>query len=273
LPSRRNLAENASPRQGGTREKRRTTVRLEGKVAIVTGAARGFGKAYCLRLAEEGAKVVAVDVLDATGIVAAIEAKGGAGLALKVDVTSEEDTLQMANETVERFGRIDILINNAAVFHGLKLRPFHEIEPEEWDRVMAVNVKGQWLCARAVFPQMKKQGSGKIVNISSTSFISAGGPFVHYVTSKAAIVGLTRALARELGHHGINVNALAPGFTMTEAGKLIKKQGVRTTAESRCIKRDEHPDDVLGAIVFLCCDESAFMTGQTVVVDGGGSFL
>jgi len=248
-------------------------MRLESKVAIVTGAARGFGRAFCLRLAQEGAKVVAADILDASDTVAEIEAKGGTGLALKVDVTSEEDTLRMVEETVKRFGRVDILINNAATLYGIKLMPFYEIKPEEWDRAMAVNVKGQWLCARAVFPQMKQQGKGKIINMGSTSFIGAGGPFAHYVTSKAAVVGLTRALARELGDYGINVNTLAPGFTMTEAGHLLKTQGAGSRAGSRCFKRDEQPDDVLGAMVFLCSEESDFVTGQTMIVDGGGSFL
>jgi NAD(P)-dependent dehydrogenase (short-subunit alcohol dehydrogenase family) len=248
-------------------------MRLEGKVAIVTGAAKGFGRAFCLRLAQEGAKVVAADIVDASGTVAEIEAEGGVGLALKVDVTSEEDTLRMAEETVEKFGRIDILISNAAALYGIKIVPFYEIEIGEWDRLMAVNVKGQWLCARAVFPQMKKQGKGKIINMGSTSFIGAAGLFAHYITSKAAIIGLTRALARELGDYNINVNTLAPGFTMTEAGHLLRAQGIGSKATGRCFKRDEQPEDVLGAMVFLCSEDSDFMTGQTVVVDGGGSFL
>ncbi len=248
-------------------------MKLDGKAAIVTGAAKGFGRAYCLRLAEEGARVVAVDIADVNGTVAEVEAKGGTALGLKVDVTSEEETRRMAEETVKRFSRIDILINNAAMFHGIKLAPFYEIDPADWDRMMAVNVKGQWLCARAVFPQMKKQGKGKIINIGSTSIIGGSGPFAHYVASKAAVVGLTRALARELGDYGINVNTLAPGFAMTEAGQLLREQGARSRADSRCFKRDEQPEDVLGAIVFLCSEDSDFMTGQTVVVDGGGSFI
>ncbi len=248
-------------------------MKLDGKVAIVTGAARGLGKAYCLRLAEKGVKVVAVDIADVAGTISEIESNGGAALGLKVDVTLEEETLRMAEETVKRFGRIDILINNAAILYGIKLAPFYEIGLEEWDQMMAVNVKGQWLCARAVFPQMRKQGKGKIINIGSTSVIGGSGPFAHYLTSKAAVIGLTRALARELGDYGINVNTLAPGFTLTEAGQLHRRLGVRSSAENRCFKRDEQPEDLLGALVFLCSEDSDFMTGQIMAVDGGGSFL
>ena len=248
-------------------------MKLEGKVAIVTGAARGFGKGFCLRLAEEGAEVVAADIADVAGTVAEVEARGSAALGLKVDVTSEGDTWRMAEETVKKFGRIDILINNAVDFN-IKIAPFYEIDTEEYDRVMAVNVKGQWLCARAVFPQMKQQGKGKIINMGSSSFIGAGGPFPHYVTSKAAVVGMTRAMARDLGNYGINVNVLAPGFTLTEAGYELMERGLKSGgAQRRCFKRDEQPEDVLGAMVFLCSEDSDFMTGQTMVVDGGGSFL
>jgi len=248
-------------------------MKLDGKVAIVTGAARGLGKAFCLRLAEEGAKVVAADVRDVAGTVAEVEAKGGAALGLKVDVTSEEDTRRMAEEAVKKFGRIDILINNAAIFE-IKIAPFYEIEPAEWDLVMTVNVKGQWLCARAVFPQMKQQGKGKIVNMGSSSFIGGSGNFPHYVASKGAVIGLTRAMARDLGDYGINVNVLAPGYTLTEGAHELMERGQKSGGvQRRCFKRDEHPADLLGAIVFLCSEDSDFMTGQTMVVDGGGSFI
>ncbi len=248
-------------------------MKLEGKVAIVTGAARGFGKAFCLRLAEEGAKVVAADIRDVADTVAGVEAKGGAAIGLKVDVSSEADTRRMAEETVKKFGRIDILINNAADFN-IKIGPFYEIDPDEWDRVMAVNVKGQWLSARAVFPQMKKQGKGKIVNMGSSSFIGGSGPFPHYVASKGAIIGLTRAMARDLGEYGINVNVLAPGFALTEGGYELMERGLKSGGvQRRCFKRDEQPEDVLGAMVFLCSEDSDFMSGQTMVVDGGGSFI
>jgi len=248
-------------------------MRLEGKVAIVTGGGRGLGQLYCLRLAEEGAKVVAADIIEVTDTIKQIEDKGGTAMGLKVDVSSEEDTLRMAKETVKRFGRIDVLINNAAIYYGVGLRPFYEIGVEEWDREMEVNVKGHWLCAKAVFPQMKKQGKGKIINISSSTIYSGTPGFLHYVTSKAAIIGLTRGMATEVGDYGIRVNAVAPGFTMTEASKiLMPEERVLRAVQKRCLKRPEEPEDLAGAIIFLASDESDFITGQTLVVDGGSSF-
>jgi len=248
-------------------------MRLEGKVIIVTGAGRGLGKAYCLRLAEEGAKITAADILDVADTVAEIKAKGGIALGLKVDVSSEKDTLRMAKETVREFGRIDVLINNAAIYYGIGLRPFYEIGVREWDREMEVNVKGAWLCTKAVFPQMKKQGKGSIINVSSGT-IFAGTPFfLHYLTSKAAIVGLTRGLATELGDYGIRVNALAPGYTMTEASRIMMPEERQArSAQRRCLKRAEQPEDLLGPVVFLASDDSDFVTGQTLLVDGGASF-
>ncbi len=248
-------------------------MRLEGKVIIVTGGGSGLGQLYCLRLAEEGAKVVAADIMDAPDTIRQIEAKGGTAIGLKVDVSSEEDTLRMAEETVNKFGRIDVLINNAAIYYGVGLRPWYEIGIKEWDREMEVNVKGCWLCAKAVFPQMKKQGKGNIVNVSSGTIYSGTPGFLHYLTSKAALIGLTRGLATELGDHGIRVNALAPGYTMTEASKiLMPEQRQKGAVQHRCLKRAEEPEDLAGAIVFLASDESDFMTGQTVLVDGGASF-
>lgn len=248
-------------------------MRLEGKVVIVTGGGRSLGQLYCLRLAEEGAKVVAADIIDVTDTIKQIEDKGGIAMGLKVDVSSEEDTLLMAEETVKRFGRIDILINNAAIYYGIGVRPFYEIGVEEWDREMAVNVKGPWLCAKAVLPQMKKQGKGKIINISSGTIYSGTPGFLHYVTSKAAIIGLTRVMAVELGEHGIRVNALAPGYTMTEASKILMTEERQMRAvQHRCLKRPQEPEDLAGAIIFLASDESDFMTGQTLLVDGGASF-
>ncbi len=247
-------------------------MRLEGKVAIVTGGGRGLGQLYCLRLAEEGAKVVAADIIDVTDTVKQIEDRGGTAMGLKVDVSSEEDTLRLAAETVKRFGRIDILINNAAIYYGVGLRPFYEIGVKEWDREMEVNVKGSWLCAKAVFPQMKKQGKGNIINISSGTIYSGTPGFLHYVTSKAAIIGLTHGMATELGGHGIRVNALAPGYTMTEASKILMPEERQVRAvQHRCLKRPEEPEDLVGAIIFLASDESEFMTGQTLLVDGGAT--
>jgi len=246
-------------------------MRLEGKVAIVTGGGRGLGKAFCLKLAEEGAKIVVVDVIDTTGTVKEIEERNGSAIGLKVDVSQEEDTQRMAEETVAKFGRIDVLVNNAAIFYGLERKSFQDISTEEWDRLMAVNVKGQWLCAKAVAPEMKKQGKGKIINVASNVAFTGHVGFLHYLTSKAAILGLTRGLAGELGEHGICVNSLCPGMAMTEARKLYTtdEQAVERARKEQLIKRPQQAEDLVGIVAFLASDESDLMTGQTVVVDGG----
>lgn len=174
-------------------------MRLGGRVAIVTGGARHIGAAYCRRLAEEGAAIVIADILDGASVADEIGTKGGRALALKVDVSKEEDTNRMAAEAVKAFGRIDILVNNAAIFINIQRHPFYEISTDEWDRVSAVNIKGPFLCAKAVFPQMKEQKSGKIINISSSTAYWGTPNFLHYVASKAALIGMTRSLAREVG--------------------------------------------------------------------------
>ena len=247
--------------------------RLEGKVAIVTGASRGLGRIFCLKLAEEGAKIVAATQKNMAGLeetVKEIEAMGGTAIALQVDVTQEEDTLRMARETVEKFGRIDILVNNAAFYYGISRKPFYEIDPAEWDRVMEVNVKGPWLCTRAVFPYMKEQGQGSVINLSSEVFFTGSRNFVHYVASKGGVIGLTRSLAIELGPHGIRINAVAPGFTDTEASRLLVPEiEKKYDTSSTPLKRIEKPEDLAGAVAFLASDDSAFITGQTILVDGG----
>ena len=247
--------------------------RLEGKVAIVTGASRGLGRIFCLKLAEEGAKIVAATQKNIAGLeetVKEIKAMGGTAIALQVDVTQEEDTLRMARETVEKFGRIDILVNNAAFYYGISRKPFYEIDPAEWDRVMEVNVKGPWLCTRAVFPHMKEQGEGSIINLSSEVFFTGSRNFVHYVASKGGVIGLTRSLAIELGPHGIRINAVAPGFTDTEASRLlVPDMEKKYDTSSTPLKRLEKPEDLAGAVAFLASDDSAFITGQTILVDGG----
>ncbi len=250
-------------------------MKLKDRVAIVTGGARGLGRAYALCLAGEGAKVVVVDVLDGTRVKKEIESTGGEALALQADVSDEESTLEMARRTVDRFGRIDILINNAAIFASIFKKPFYEISSQEWDDVIRVNLKGIFLCCKAIYPQMKKQGKGKIINISSGTFFRGLPHFIHYVTSKGGVIGFTRALAREVGDAGICVNAIAPGYTPSEA--LIEKpqdseEFVRAIISNRCFKRDERPEDLTGAILFLSSDESDFITGQTLVGDGGIAF-
>lgn len=246
-------------------------MRLREKVIIVTGSAQGIGKAYALRLAEEGAKVVVTDILDPKPTAGEIQARGGDALPLVVDVGSEAATVEMARKTVETFGRIDVLINNAAVFGELELKPFDRIPAAEWDKVMAVNVKGLFLCAKAVFPQMRQQGKGKIINISSGTAFKGTPRFLHYVTSKGAVIAFTRALAREMGAHGITVNALAPGLTLSDAVKNNPQQMQyhQSVVDTRCLQRDEAPEDLTGTMVFLCSADSDFISGQTIAVDGG----
>lgn len=249
---------------------------LTGKVVIVTGAAQGIGKAYAERLARDGAKVVVADIdfalTEATA--AAIRDSGGEVTALGVDVSSKDSTLEMARATVDRYGRVDVLVNNAALFAALlPTKPFTEITEEEWDRVMAVNVKGLLLCCQAVFPYMKSQGKGKIINISSGTFWTAPRDFLHYVTSKGAVVGFTRALARELGEHGINVNCITPGLTASEgAMRGYTRESLDARAAARCIQRWQVPEDLVGTVAFLASDDSDFITGQVINVDGGAAF-
>lgn len=244
---------------------------LDGKVAVVTGAAQGIGKAIADGLAAEGARIVVADLARAEEAASAYP--GGIGLA--VDVASEDDVALMVSETVERCGSIDVLVNNAGLYASLAMRPFTEIPLEEWNRVMEVNVASMFLTCRAVVPIMRERGSGKIVNISSgTPF--RGVPFLlHYVTSKGAIVALTRALAKELGKDGIHVNCVAPGFTMSD-GVMAQPEVVEKLRDvsiaARTIQRDQVPEDVVGAAVFLCTPAADFITGQTMVIDGGQYF-
>jgi NAD(P)-dependent dehydrogenase (short-subunit alcohol dehydrogenase family) len=246
-------------------------VRLAGKVAIVTGGARYIGAAYCRKLAEEGAAVVIADVLDGEPVASDIHSHGGKALALRTDVSSEVDTARMAAETAKTFGRIDILVNNAAIFINIQRHPFYEITAEEWDKVSAVNIKGPFLCAKAVFPQMKAQNSGKIINISSSTAYWGTPNFLHYVASKAALIGMTRSLAREVGEYGICVNAIAPGLVEHE-GQNAPKGLTELQLKERSIKRLQTPEDLMGTLVFLCSSDSDFMTGQSIVVDGGSIF-
>ena len=247
-------------------------MRLPDKVVIVTGGARGIGRAYCLWLAAEGARVVVADVLDPKPVVTEIEGRGAQALGVSCDVSREADTQRLATETLARFGRIDALVNNAALYGNLKRRPFMEIPVEEWDQVMAVNLRGLFLCARAVFPTMKAQGKGVIVNIASSTFFKGVADYIHYTTSKGGVVGFTRSLARELGPHGIRVNALAPGFTLSgENEKNISEDRKRANLEARMLKRPEVPEDLVGSMIYLLSDDSAFMSGQTLLVDGGGN--
>jgi len=252
---------------------------LENKVIIVTGGAHGIGKAYCRGFAGAGASVVIADIdLTAAEQVAAEinDKKPEQALALRIDVSNEAATKEMAARTLERFGRIDVLINNAAVFSVVPMNRgrIETIDPEEWDRLMAVNLRGLFFCCRAVLPTMRKQKSGKIINIASGTVFAGAPGRIHYVTSKAATIGFTRTLAREVGDDNINVNCLAPGNTLSEENpteQMIKFR--ESSVRSRSLKRIQLPQDVVGAMLFLASPLSDFMTGQTMNVDGGISFL
>lgn len=251
--------------------KRGQMLRLKNKVALVTGGAKGLGRAFALRLAEEGAKVMAVTRKDMDNLkqtVETIRSMGGDARFYQADVARIEDTLAMAKATKDAFGRIDILVNNAAIYDGIKRKPFHEIDLEEWDLVMNVNVKGAFLSTRAVFPYMKEQGYGKIINLASEVFFTGSQGFAHYVASKGGIIGLTRALAIELGPHNICINCVAPGFTDTEASRGLADVNKYDTSKTP-LKRLEKPEDLTGAVLFLASNESDFITGQTLLIDGG----
>jgi NAD(P)-dependent dehydrogenase (short-subunit alcohol dehydrogenase family) len=246
-------------------------VRLEGKVALVTGGSQGIGHAIARGLAAEGARIVVADLRRAEEAAASFPD----GVGITADVSSEEDVQRLVAETVERCGRLDVLVNNAGLYASLAMRPFTEIPLEEWRQVMDVNVASMFLTCRAAVPRMREAGGGAIVNISSgTPF--RGVPFLlHYVTSKGAIVALTRALAKELGPDGIRVNCVAPGFTLSEGVKAhpeVVEKLRDVSVAARTIQRDQVPEDVVGAACFLASPEASFVTGQTMVIDGGQYF-
>ena len=242
--------------------------RLDDKVAIVTGGARNIGAVYARALAAEGARVVVADVLDGADTARAIREAGGQAVSVEVDVSREDDTLRMTETAMDAFGRVDILVNNAAIYLSINRRPFYEISAEEWDRVTAVNIKGVFLCAKAVFPHMRDQGGGKIINISSNTVMAGTPDFLHYIASKSALVGMTRSMARELGTHGINVNAIAPGLVEHE-GQTVPGEISASRVRARSIQRRQTPEDLTGALLYLASPDSDFVTGQTLVVDGG----
>jgi NAD(P)-dependent dehydrogenase (short-subunit alcohol dehydrogenase family) len=211
-------------------------------------------------------------VLDTAPVAARIEAAGGVALALKTDVTSAASVQAMVDATVQRFGRIDVLVNNAAMFGSIKLKPFEQIESDEWDKLMAVNVRGSFECAKAVAPVMRKQRYGKIINVASGTVFKGTPMFLHYVTSKGAVVAMARCLARELGNDNICVNTLAPGLTMSAnvLGNDDWHGGIgAANVATRCFKREQLPDDLTGTLVYLASGDSDFVTGQVIVVDGG----
>jgi NAD(P)-dependent dehydrogenase (short-subunit alcohol dehydrogenase family) len=250
-------------------------MRLKDKVTIITGSARGMGRVFALRFAKEGAKLTICDILDCKPVAEEIKAAGGEVLALKIDVTNEKDTAEMAKKTFERFGRIDILVNNAAVIGTIEtkdfVKPVEKIVSADWDRILAVNIKGVFLCSKAVIPYMKKQGGGKIVNLASTVAFSGLPHFIHYTTSKGGVVTMTRSLAWALGEYNINVNAVAPGLVMTRAmqGAYDPDFYKELVATKQLIHKNVEPEDVANAVLFMASDEADKITGQTLAVNAG----
>jgi NAD(P)-dependent dehydrogenase (short-subunit alcohol dehydrogenase family) len=243
--------------------------RLAGRSAIVTGGAKGIGRHYVDALAAAGAEVMIADIIDGAPLAAEIAARHGrnASTSMICDVSDEAAVARLVDKTIERFGKIDILVNNAAIFAPLHEQEFTEIDVALWDRVMAVNVRGPFLMAKHVVPHMRARHYGKIINIGSGSVFRGIPQMLHYVTSKGAIVAFTRSLSRAVGDSGICVNTLAPGFTLSDS--LIEDNPGQPSIVRRAIKRDQHPQDLLGALVFLASADSDFVTGQTLAVDGG----
>ncbi|MDR3419853.1 MAG: SDR family NAD(P)-dependent oxidoreductase [Xanthobacteraceae bacterium] len=251
--------------------------RLNGRVAIVTGGAKGIGRHYSQALAAEGARLMIADIADGKDAADEIARDYGANsvASMVVDVSDEAAVQALVGRAMERFGKIDILVNNAALFAPLQETKCTEIEAAMWDRVMAVNLRGPFLMVKHVAPQMMAQGYGKIINIGSGSIFHGIPWMLHYVTSKGGIMAMTRVLALELGEHGIRVNTLSPGLTMSET-LMAQNPGHVATARDRVVaarslKRDEQPQDLLGALVFLASADSDFMTGQNILIDGGNS--
>ena len=247
---------------------------LQDKVVVITGAAGGLGREFALGFAAEGAKIVAADVSEAglAETVALVEAAGGSALAVRVDVTSKESTDALAEAAIAHFGRIDVLVNNAAIYATLKRAKFTEIDPDEWDRVMNVNVKGAWLCSASLYPKMTQPG-GRIVNIASATVFSGSPLWMHYVASKSAVIGMTRVMAKEVGVTGVTVNAIAPGFTLTDASLSLIENAENYGVDRGALKRASQPEDIVGAAIFLASSRADFITGQTLVVDGGKQFI
>lgn len=245
-----------------------------GKVVIVTGAAGGLGRAFAEGFAAAGARLVVADI-DFAGVeetARLLTASGAEAHAVRVDVTDKSSTDALAKTALDTFGRIDVLINNAAIYATLTRTPFPEIDPAEWDRVMAVNVKGTWLCSSSVLEQMTQPG-GRIINIASATVFSGSPLWMHYVASKSAVIGMSRVMAREVGTRGITVNVIAPGFTLTEASLSLIEDAEQYGVDRGAIKRASQPDDIVGTAMFLASDSAGYMTGQTLVVDGGKQFI
>ena len=246
---------------------------VKDRVVIVTGGGRGIGRVYCEAFAQAGMKVVLADIYaeEAERVAAAIRAAGGAALAVRTDISRPEDTQAMAEAAAREFGGIDALVNNASMMSGLPRRAWSEIPLEEWDRVMAVDLRGPFLCCRAVYPYLRQRGKGKIVNISSGRVLEGTPNRLHYTTAKAGVIGFTRALARELGADKINVNVVLPGLTLSDTQLASSQPGYLSGDydKLRALQRPQLPEDLVGTVLYLLSDASDFVTGQSIVVDGG----
>ena len=247
-------------------------MRFKDKSVIITGGGGKIAKAYAMAFAKEGAKLSLPDIASADHTVNAIRDAGGTAITMACDVSHEESVKAMVDETVKQFGTVDVLINNAAYFMTVWKGPFWEMTVEEFDKAMAVNVRGSWLCAKAVVPYMQKQKSGRIINISSNVALTGNPNYIHYVTSKGALIAMTRAMARELGDWNICVNTVSPGFVVTE-GRKVDPEYEKIRAQQRSLKRTQVENDLVGTVLFLSSPESNFMTGQLLNVDGGFHFV
>ncbi|RZL56840.1 MAG: 3-oxoacyl-ACP reductase FabG [Variovorax sp.] len=242
---------------------------LADRTVIVTGAATGIGQAFAVGCAAQGANVVVADMNTADETVALVEKAGGKALAVRVDVADDASTRAMAQAALDRFGRIDGLVNNAAYFREVRLTPFEELDPAIWDRIFAVNVKGVWQCCKAVMPAMRERGSGSIVNIASVVAVAGQPGYLHYVATKGAVLSMTKGLAKECGANGVRVNVIAPGFVITDATKDRPAEWQQSFLKARAISREQRPDDLVGTALYLLSDLAGFVSGQTIVVDGG----
>jgi len=247
-------------------------MRFEHKSVIITGGGGKIAKAYAMAFANEGATVSLPDVASADPVVKAIKDMGRTAISMTCDVSNEKSVKAMVDETVKQFGTVDVLINNAAYFMTVWKGPFWEMTVEEFDKAMAVNVRGSWLCAKAVVPYMQKQKKGKIINISSNVALTGNPNYIHYVTSKGALIAMTRAMARELGDYDICVNTVSPAFVVTE-GRQVDPAYEKIPAQQRSINRSQVETDLVGTVLFLASPESDFMTGQLLNVDGGFHFV
>jgi 3-oxoacyl-[acyl-carrier protein] reductase len=248
---------------------------LKNKTIVVTGAAGGLGRAFSLKFAAEGANVVCADISDASETVNLVKKAGGTALCVKVDITNEKSAIAMCQAAEDAYGGIDGIINNAAIYAGIAMEPFHRIDEKEWDRVMNVNAKGTWMCCKAVYPYLIKRGGGSIVNIASASILEGNPFFAHYTASKGAVWALTRSVSRVVGEQGIRCNSITPGYTMTAASRGLAgdpesfQKNYDYSIQTRAIHRAMEAEDVVGTALFLVSDDSVFLTGQNLNVDGG----